>query len=350
MAENEEKAQEKKSNHAFIAIVTALVLIFLSICGYIFFLVKTPKEEAAKLQKSDIGIIRIKDAIKSHKDYAEVQKLQEEYESLMTEMMSLEAPIEIKLPEPEKEAFVDSAKQKLSQTIVDKIAVLEEKRRVAIEKYKKDTEANYEARRAEIDSRYLNAIADLRMKLDNSDILHLSNEQITEFSRQLDGLQHERGEAQDALKAEREQEIYNYGEQVVADLKGEFAQIDQEASKLMVEASLKETESIDRNMRLLDESMAKRQIDAKEKEEKLDKIKEDLKNIEDKIFSDIASLAAKHAMQKGLTLVVADVGVNIKTLLPVDAGDEARYSKVTALNAVDITDDVINDLLVDTNE
>jgi len=347
---NETKRNEKKnSKKVFIAIVSLLVLFIFLIGGYIAHILNKPKEEPAK-EKPAIGIIRIKDAIKAHKEYEEIGKLREQYESVMTEIMALSEPVEIKLPESNDELFEESAQQKLSQKIVDKIAELEEKRRAAVEKYAKDTEADYEKKRAEIDERYLTAIADLRMKLDNADILRLSDAKVNELSEQLAALQHERGEAQDALKAEREQEIYNYGEKVIDSMSGEIKSIDAEADKLMSEASLKQSEAMERNMRILSESMGEDRI-AKihEKESEMEAIKEELLAKEDKILADISSAAAKYALQNNLELVLADNGMNLQFLLPPEfqTGDAERYSKVITLNSLDITDSVVNDLLID---
>lgn len=353
MAENSEdkesEKQNKSSKFVFTVLAIVLTIVFIAICCYIATLLKTPKGEEVQSKTPEIGIVRIREAVKAHKNYAQIEELHEKYEALTVDMMSLAEPVDIQLPELEKQAFDDSARQKLSQTIVDKIAVLEEKRRAAVNKYVKDTEADYEAKRTEIDSRYLNVIADLRMKLDNSDILHLSDEKIAELSNQLDALQHERGEAQDALKAQREQEIYNYGEQVVNNLKGEMASIDEEASKLMTEASLKESEVMERNTRLL-EMGSNRMMAMREKEDELAKIKEDLRSLEEQVFSDVASLSAKYAAQNSLTFVISNVGVNIKSLLPTETpSKEERYSRVVVLKSLDITDYIINDLLIDEN-
>lgn len=342
--------ENKNSKKIFIAIASALVILIFLIGGYIAYILNKPKEQPVGENKPTIGIIRIKDAVKSHKEFNEMQKLKEEYESVMTDIMALSEPAEIKLPETDDELFKDSAQQKLSQKIVDKIAELEEKRRAAVEKYVNETQGDYEKKRAEIDERYLTAIADLRMKLDNSDILRLSDAKINELSEQLAALQHERGEAQEALKAEREHEIYTYGEKVIESMSAEIKSVDAEAEKLMSEASLKQSEVMERNMRLLSESMGEERIaKIRDKESALEKIKEDMQAKEKIILADISSAAAKYAMQNNLELVVTDNGMNLKFLLPPEfqTGDIERYSKVIALNSLDITDDIINDLLID---
>lgn len=339
----------KKSNRAFIAITCALVLLILLIGGYIAHILNKSNEEQA-VKTPSIGIIRIKDAVKAHKDYEDINKLKKEYETLALDIMSLSEPVDIKLPETDEELFKEAAQQKLSQTIVDKIAALEEKRRVAVEKYVNDTKDAYEKRRAEIDERYLTAIADLRMKLDNSDILRLSDAKINELSEQLAALQHERGEAQEALKNEREQEIYNYGEKVIGSMSAEIASLNAEAEKQMSEASLKQSEVMERNMRLLSDSLGTdRILKIKEKEDELAKLKDEILSKEDIVFADIASKAAKYAAQNNLELVVSDTGVNLKSLLPQEfqTEDVERFSRVILPNALDITDNIINDLLID---
>ena len=352
--ENEERAGKEKTSKTdkriFFAMVAALLIIFFLICGYIAHIINAPKKESGAPQKPTIGIIRIKDAIKSHKSYADIEKLKSDYESVMTEIMALSAPTEIKVPEVDGELFKDSARQKLSQTIVDKIAALEEKRRATVEKYAKDTEPAYEKKRAEIDARYLTVIADLRMKLDNSDILRLSDAKINELSEQLTKLQHERGDAQEALKAEREQDIYNYGEKVIKEMAGEIATVDKEAQKLMSEAALKESEVTERNMRLLEEAAGTgRIVKIREKEAVLEKLREEIAEKEEQVLTDIASIAAKYAMQNELDIVVSDTGVNIKSLLPAEfqPAENEKYSRVITLNTLDITDDIIQDLLID---
>lgn len=345
----ETKDNNKPANKLFISVVAALTLLIFLIGGYIVYILRAPKGDVASEKSSapTIGIIRIKDAVKAHKDYGEVEELKKRYDALLTEIMALSEPVDIKIPEADEELFQDSAQQKLSQTIVDKVAVLEEKRRVAVEKYVKDTAPAYEKKRAEIDERYLTAIADLRMKLDNSDILRLSDAKIKELSDQLYALQRERGETQEALKAEREKEIYNYGEKVIASMSKEIADVETEAEKLRSAASLKESETMERNMRLLEDSLGgDRILQIREKEDALAKLRDEIYAKEDMILADIASLAAKHAIQKNLEIVVSDMGVNIKSMLPEELQSEKveRYSRVIAPNALDITDDIIQDL------
>ena len=343
------KNKKNKKNYKFLAIVITLVIILLSICGYIAFLFLGQKEKPIEKGPATVGVVRIKDAIKSHKDYEEIGKLRERYEEILTDIEELSAPRMIKLPETEKVAFDDSVKQKQAQQLIDKVAKLEEKRRSEVEKYIKATQAEYEAKRSEIDARYLHAIADIRMKLDNADILGLSPEKINELAYQLRQLQKERGETQDALKMEREREIYAYGEKVIANLSGEMSSIDKEAERLKADAALKESETAARNMALMEEALGGDRIALlREKENELSKIKEELAALEDRIFEDIASMAAKHAIAKNLELVVADVSVNLKEKIPLENfnNSDKPSEKVITLNAIDITDEIIADLMV----
>ncbi|MBR3624723.1 MAG: hypothetical protein IKN43_15405 [Selenomonadaceae bacterium] len=347
VADTEDNKEKNRKNYKFLAVVIPLILILLAICGYVAFLIVGQKDKPTKKEPATIGVVRIKDAIKSHKDFGEIGKLRERYEEVLTDIAELSAPRMIKLPETEKVAFDDSVKQKQAQELIDKVAKLEEKRRSEVEKYVKATEAEYESKRGEIDARYLHAIADLRMKLDNADILGLSPEKINELAYQLRQLQKERGETQDALKMEREREIYAYGEKVIANLSGEMSSIDKEAERLKADAALKESETAARNMALMEEALGGDRIALlREKEDELSKIKEELAALEDRIFSDIAGMAAKHAIAKNLELVVADVSVNLKEKIPLENfnNDDKPSEKVITLNAIDITDEVIADL------
>ena len=172
-----------------------------------------PRHEGTE-EPSDIGTMRIEEVLAAHPSYAQLQELRAEEHSLTLLVRDMPAPPEIKPPEAEAAPFDDSVWQKNAQTVISTRVELERERKRLAEVYRKQTEADYEARKKAIDDEYLNAILNINLKIDNQRAMHgpqVSEEELVRerarWEAERDALKQERGERQMALYRQWQEEI-----------------------------------------------------------------------------------------------------------------------------------------------
>ena len=172
-----------------------------------------PRHEGTE-EPSDIGTMRIEEVLAAHPSYAQLQELRAEERSLTLLVRDMPAPPEIKPPEAEAAPFDDSVWQKNAQTVISTRVELERERKRLAEVYRKQTEADYEARKKAIDDEYLNAILNINLKIDNQRAMHgprVSEEELAAeravWERDREELKRERGARQMALYREWQAQI-----------------------------------------------------------------------------------------------------------------------------------------------
>ena len=172
-----------------------------------------PRHEGTE-EPSDIGTMRIEEVLAAHPSYAQLQELRAEERSLTLLVRDMPVPPEIKPPEAEAAPFDDSVWQKNAQTVISTRVELERERKRLAEVYRKQTEADYEARKKAIDDEYLNAILNINLKIDNQRAMHgprVSEEELAAeravWERDREELKRERGARQMALYREWQAQI-----------------------------------------------------------------------------------------------------------------------------------------------
>lgn len=312
---------------------------------------------AATHAASETGVIRLQELVQAHPAYSDLQKLLQERTALksrLQESTALPSPLAVQPPEVSQQPFDDSVWQKNAQDVIGRRAELERAQKKAAADYKASTEEEYKARRDAINAEYLNAILNIKLKLDNREAMGLSDETVAKLNADLDDLEAERGGRQMALYRDWQQEIEGYAK---ASVEKDFAASHEDIEKLQAqrqtEAAKAQSEAQQRDIAALSEQMqasAARQQQALASQGALEENEQQILALESKILGDIASKAAKVAILHHLTLVVCDPARSLASLLPdafrPAAGPDVpeKYVKTISVDATDVTDEVLDEL------
>ena len=305
----------------------------------------------------ETGIVRLQELVQAHPAYGDLQKLLQERKELkarLQESTELAAPLAVQPPEVEQKPFDDSVWQKNAQDVIGRRAEIERAQKKAAADYKASTEEDYKARRDAINAEYLNAILNIKIKLDNREAMKLTDETVAKLNADLDDIEAERSGRQIALYRDWQQEIEGYAK---ASVEKDFAASHEDIEKLQAqrqaEAAKAQSEAQHRDIAVLSEQMqssAARQQQALAVQDALTENEQQVLALESKILNDIASKAAKVAILHHFTLVICDPARSLTSLLPdafrPSAGPDVpeKYVKTISVDATDVTDEVLSEL------
>ena len=290
-------------------------------------------------------------------------------EGRLAELTSMEVRLKLELkdalkpmlmspPKVEQKPFDDSVWQKNAQAIISEVAEIEKRKKQIAKEYKKETEEKYQKRRDETNNQFLNEMLNIKLKLQNADILHLKPEQISEMEKRLDQIQAKRNEMQKQLMEEWTKEIVAYAEEAVKDDAEKLrAQAEEAKTKIAEEAKKAQEEAIERNKALMEQAMK----DSKTRQERRQKLMTELQSVtkerrelENKMMDDMSDFASKLAVTHKLELVLALSEENLNIEFPsleatpssfdIDISGLKKPLIITSANAVDLTDELIKEL------
>lgn len=313
-----------------------------------------PRHEGTE-EPSDIGTMRIEEVLAAHPSYAQLQELRAEERSLTLLVRDMPAPPELKPPEAEAAPFDDSVWQKNAQTVISTRVELERERKRLAEVYRKQTEADYEARKKAIDDEYLNAILNINLKIDNQRAMHgprVSEEELAAeravWERDREELKRERGARQMALYREWQAQIRA---RVAARIEPQQAAwtrraqetIDAqkaEAERLQKEAQSRNADEMERALKKREENSA-----AAKRALRLAAIRNEADALEAQIWRDVRSRAAKLAIMHHFSLVLASPEESAGASLPAaELFAVRRFAPLIANTATDVTAEMVHEM------
>lgn len=313
-----------------------------------------PRHEGTE-EPSDIGTMRIEEVLAAHPSYAQLQELRAEECSLTLLVRDMPAPPEIKPPEAEAAPFDDSVWQKNAQTVISTRVELERERKRLAEVYRKQTEADYEARKKAIDDEYLNAILNINLKIDNQRAMHgprVSEEELAAeravWEREREELKRERGARQMALYREWQAQIRA---RVAARIEPQQAAwtrraqetIDAqkaEAERLQKEAQSRNADEMGRALKEREENSA-----AVKRALRLAAVRNEADALEAQIWRDVRSRAAKLAIMHHFSLVLASPEESAGASLPAaELFAVRRFAPLIANTATDVTAEMVHEM------
>ena len=310
---------------------------------------KTPAEE------SDIGIIRFAEVLAAHPSYEQLTALRAEERTLTLLLRDLPLAPEIEPPETDDAPFDDSVWQKNAQTVIATRVELEREQKRLTEVYRKQTAADYEARKKAIDDEYLNAILNINLKIDNQRAMHgpeVSEEELARerarWEAEREALKLERGERQIVLHRQWDAEIRA---RVAAQIEPKQAAWTKQAQET-VDAQKAEAERLKKEVEERSRTEMERALAAQEgksllaaRAARLVTVRAEADALEADIMRDVRSRAAKLAIQYHFSLVFASPEVGSVTLLP-DAELFAvrRYAPILSNTARDVTAEMVREM------
>lgn len=309
--------------------VVCLVLALLTVIYIREHAAKQPN--LAPSSQSSIGVINLKQAMKEHPRYADLEKLRQERALLAASAAVKDAfGFAGTVPTAEDKSFTDAANQKAilekNKMTLEYQQKLQDREQIVRAGY----EAQKQAEKKSVSESYLNAIFNYNLKIDTAASLQLTAQQQDELKVAVEKLKEERGNRLRAIDMQYEKkvdaQIEPIRQQYAKELQEKSGKAYEEASAALAakhtEAQMRNASSMQdgiENMTSNFAAVAKKKQDLKAKDQ-------EVTALEESIIADIASKAAKFAILHHLEYVFADPFVNI--------------------NAMDITDEVIEELKV----
>ena len=312
-------------------------------------------EREVPMEEREIGTVRIAEVLAAHPSYERLKALRAEERTLTMLLRDLPKTPEVKPPETDPAPFEDSVWQKNAQVVISTRVELEREQKRLTEVYRKQTQADYEARKKAIDDEYLNAILNINLKIDNQRAMHgpqVSEEDLAReravWERQRELLKEERGERQMELYRQWEAEI---NARVAARIEPQQAAWTKRAQETVdaqkAEAKRMKTEVEQRSAQEMERALAaqegKSTISARAM--RLAAVRAEADALEAEIMRDIRSRAAKLALQHHLSLVLASPEADVMTLLPdTEAFSLRSYAPIIGTATVDLTAEMVREM------
>lgn len=304
--------------------------------------------ETSQKSTEEAGIVRLGEVVRKHPEYGTLLRLRGEHAELSESLARGERQLlRMTAPDAIKKPFDDAVEQKKKQVLIKEHGEFMEKLAEAEKEKREETRAWFEAARNEINAAYFNSIFNTQLKIDNADIMRLSDETVADLKRHLENLQRERGRHLYELHQKYEAEIRAFKEALAAEHGVSLAALEQDTDeRLRAEEMRKRSEAQARNLDALQKNM----LDAVELRMRLSEIRtalqakeREITALEDALTLELAGKAAKLAVLRHLSIVYASP---MTAGLPI-AGvgtDPAAGLRVVGGTAVDLTGELIQEL------
>ena len=348
------RSAESSHKPLFVGLLSLLILGGI-VLGWLFFhpgdTVSPPPAETAAEQA---GVVRLDEVVRKHPDYGTLLRLRGEHAQLSESLARGERQLlKMTAPDAIKKPFDDAVEQKKKQVLIKEYSEFMEKLAEAEKAKREETRAWFEAARNEINAAYFNSIFNTQLKIDNADIMRLSDETVADLKRHLENLQRERGRHLYDLHLKYEAEIRAYKEALAAEHGVSLAALEQETDeRLRAEEMRKRSEAQARNLDALQKNM----LDSVELQMRLSEIRttlqakeQEITALEDGLTLELAGKAAKLAVLHHLAIVYAS---------PVTAGlpiagvgtDPFAGLRVVGVSAIDLTDELAQEIAKSTKK
>ena len=348
------RSAESSRKPLFVGLLSLLILGGI-VLGWLFFhpgdTVSPPPAETAAEQA---GVVRLDEVVRKHPDYGTLLRLRGEHAQLSESLARGERQLlKMTAPDAIKKPFDDAVEQKKKQVLIKEYSEFMEKLAEAEKAKREETRAWFEAARNEINAAYFNSIFNTQLKIDNADIMRLSDETVADLKRHLENLQRERGRHLYDLHLKYEAEIRAYKEALAAEHGVSLAALEQETDeRLRAEEMRKRSEAQARNLDALQKNM----LDSVELRMRLTEIRtalrakeQEITALEDSLTLDLAGKAAKLAVLHHLSIVYA---TPLTSGLPI-AGvgtDPVAGLRVVGGTAVDLTEELTKEIEKDNKQ
>lgn len=331
----------------------ALAVLVLLVGGFIFFRLHSDSHEEIPQQALEdrIGIVDMQKVLKKHKEYAHLQRLEQEVKTLEAAISVEHMTMEFTPPEPDKKAFEEAAQQEKKLDMIMEFSKRLDALNQKEAELRKELEPRFSEEIKAVEKTYLNEILNIRLKLDNAREMRLTEEEVNLMLSRLEELQKARGDEVMKKKASQEEYVQSIIGAERAALRSEVDKYnaDKEA-QTRAENLRRETEAQQRNAAAMEQAsvvpMANSIRIAKQKAVLAAK-KQEIRVLEKHILKDIAGLASKLAIMNKLTLIVSSTEVNIQGENYQEFGLgkwQPVRTPVIGINTIDLTEALMKEL------
>ena len=322
-------------------------IVLLVIAAVCYFLPAREQPRAAE----DIAVMRISEVLVAHPSYARLMELRAEEATLALAVRDVPEVFSLTPPAADDAPFQDSVWQKNAQTVIGARVELERERKRLTEVYRKQTEDDYERRKKQIDDEYQNAITNINLKIDNQRAMHGPRVSEDELAQERAGLEAQR-EALRQERGARQAELYRTWQEeirarVAARIEPQQATWTAKA-KATIDAQKAEAEAEERNAAAM-ERAAKAQdahAAAARRAARLAQVRRDADALEEAIWRDVRSRAAKIALMQHFSLILtAPQADDAAHLAPARPFVQRRYMPPITVDAArDVTADMVREM------
>ena len=256
---------------------------------------------------------------------------------------------------PGDKAFDDAARQKNMQETIRKAVILEKKLKAAEAEYRAQNEAAAKAKIAEIEADYENDIFNLKLKLENADVLHIKPEDAAVMADKMAALKRERNAQVGAALRAYEAQVTAHLNEVRERERKELGLSAAESYELLKSNELKRKgEALNRNLDALQKQL-EADLERMEKlpaaQKNLRATERELSKLEAVMERDISSLAAKFAVIHKLQIVLVKSPnpqgivdrISREDMKKIPAGCDIITDTVL-INGFDVTKEVVEEL------
>ena len=326
-----------------------MLLVIAAVC---YFLPAREQPRAAE----DIAVMRISEVLAAHPSYARLMELRAEEATLALAVRDVPEVFSLTPPAADDAPFQDSVWQKNAQTVIGARVELDRERKRLTEVYRKQTEDDYERRKKQIDDEYQNAITNINLKIDNQRAMHGPRVSEDELAQERAGLEAQR-EALRQERGARQAELYRTWQEeirarVAARIEPQQATWTAKAKATIdaqkTEADRQKAEAEERNAAAM-ERAAKAQdahAAAARRAARLAQVRRDADALEEAIWRDVRSRAAKIALMQHFSLILtAPQADDAAHLAPARPFVQRRYMPPITVDAArDVTADMVREM------
>ena len=302
-----------------------------------------------------VGIVDVQRAMQVHPVYGELAKVREEAKALAADIEMDKAYLEqlaIRPPAVQPEPFDKMAEKQALHKNVMLGAHYQAQRQAAAKEWEERNRPEYDRVHDKVDGAYLNAILNIRLKLDNREVMRLSDEDVADLQAQLEKLQQERGADQKRLWEEYQSALSAYLDAFDEQNKGKLLQAQAETvQREQAAEAARQTAAQQRNIEAMKENLAGQERAQKllAKRTALIEKETEARTMEAHILNDVASKAAKLAILHHLTLIVANP---VQPLASLDFGSSVDFAPsaqpqlvpTIGIDVMDLTDELLREM------
>ena len=319
-------------------------IVLLVIAAVCYFLPAREQPRAAE----DIAVMRISEVLAAHPSYARLMELRAEEATLALAVRDVPEVFSLTPPAADDAPFQDSVWQKNAQTVIGARVELERERKRLTEVYRKQTEDDYERRKKQIDDEYQNAITNINLKIDNQRAMHgprVSEDELAQeragLEAQREALRQERGARQAELRARVAARIEPQQATWTAKAKATIDAQKAEADRQKAEAEERNAAAMERAAKAQDAHAA-----AAKRAARLAQVRRDADALEEAIWRDVRSRAAKIALMQHFSLILtAPQADDAAHLAPARPFVQRRYMPPVTVDAArDVTADMVREM------
>ena len=315
-----------------------------------------PVEVKVGSQITGIGLLDLHEVFEAHPKSGEYRRLKAEYKKYSEQVERLnKGRFSPGAALPGDRPFEDAARQKHMQETIRKAVILEKRLKEEEAAYREKILAENKTEISEIEADYENEIFNLKLKLENADVLHLSEEGVRVLTERMEALKRERKDRVGIFLRKYNAQIAAHLDEVRERERQELGLSAAESYEVLKAEELKRKgDAINRNIDAMQKQL-QADVERMEKlptaQKNLRAAQRELSKLEEIMERDISSLAAKFAVIHKLQIVLVKSPNTSGIISRIHRADMEKLpagcdimTDTVLINGFDVTGEVVEEL------